>query len=210
MSGALVGIGAYAANYAISVLLRPQRRIGSLLIPNATVQEQHTDTLAVTRHPVQIGAVIADHAYMQPFQLTIEAAWSNSSIEAAVNAFQSNNVLGAISDGVFGESYVQRIYAQVRKLQTNREPIEIVTGKRKYKNMLLTSISTTTTKDTEYALILTLGFEEVILVSVETTTLSPRSSQANPAATASPVSTGISQPVENPDASLLRRLGNLF
>ena len=49
-----------------------KRKIGSIAL-DVTVSEKHTDTLEITQFPVLSGAVITDHAYKLPMQLTIKA-----------------------------------------------------------------------------------------------------------------------------------------
>jgi hypothetical protein len=74
------------------------------------------------------------------------------------------------------------------------EPFTIVTGKRTYQNMLLESLSTTTTRETENALIVEARFREVIIVSTQAkSNLPPVKDQAFPEKTADPVNTGTKQ-----------------
>ena len=52
-------------------------------------------------------------------------------------------------------------------LQNAREPFDIVTGKRKYSNMLLEKLTVTTTPDSEHALMVTAECREVIIVRTQ-------------------------------------------
>lgn len=56
---------------------RTYRAIGNI-IANVTVEERHQDDLEITDHPIEQGAVISDHAFKRPVEVTIECAWSNS------------------------------------------------------------------------------------------------------------------------------------
>ena len=77
----------------------------------------------------------------------------------------------------------------------NRELLTVSTGKRIYQNMLITKLSTSSTADTESALICDITFEEVIIVSAQSTNLS-EDVQQNPERTASPTNGGQRQAVE--------------
>ncbi|GHV49936.1 hypothetical protein FACS1894216_01220 [Synergistales bacterium] len=137
------------------------RSVGGITF-DVTIEEQHSDKLEITEHPVQTGANISDHAYKLPQAVTIIAG------------------KGALND----ENAPRDTYEKVRELQESREPFDIITGKREYKNMLIRDISETTSAETENSLILTLDCVEVILVDTQKTTVSggskgPASAQKN-------------------------------
>lgn len=139
--------------------IRPTRRYGEI-IANVVVDESTNDTLTITKQPVQQGASIADHAYKEPttFSTTI---------------YFKDNPAKSLS----------KIYQDLLDLQVSRIPFDIVTPKRIYKSMLISSLGNTTDKSTENVLKITASFQEVILVSVSTTTV-PRQKQKAPKVTA--------------------------
>ena len=139
--------------------VRPTRRFGEI-VANVVVDEAANDTLTITKQPVQQGASITDHAYKEPttFNTTI--------------FFRDN-----------AEKSLSKIYQDLLDLQVSREPFDIVTPKRIYRNMLIAMLSQTTDKNTENVLKITASFQEVILVSVSTTTV-PRRKQKSPGTTA--------------------------
>lgn len=144
------------------------RNVGGI-IANVTVQERHRDQLEITKHPVEIGAAITDHAYKEPAELTIIAGWSNSS-----------------EDSGGDDGYVEDIYQQLLALQLNRQPIQVVTGKRTYDNMLFRAITTDTDEKTEHALIVTADLRQIILVNTVTTSVTPQGASSQPASQKSP------------------------
>lgn len=135
--------------------VQPKRSIAGLQL-NVVTDESTNDTLTITKQPVQQGASITDHAYKEPTVLNMTIY------------FQDN--IGAS---------LSKIYADLLELQSDREPIEIVTPKRIYSNMLIASVGQTTDRTTENCLKILASFQEVILVSV-TTTQVPRQKQRNP------------------------------
>jgi hypothetical protein len=58
-------------------LFETQRRIGTV-IADVTIEESGRDELEITRHPVERGAVITDHAFKHPPELIIRCGWSDS------------------------------------------------------------------------------------------------------------------------------------
>ncbi len=126
---------------------------------NVTITESTNDTLTITKQPVQQGASITDHAYKEP------TAFSTSIL------FRDNLTTS-----------LSKIYQNLLDLQISRVPFDIITPKRIYKSMLISTLSQTTDKNTENCLAINLSFQQVIIVNVSTTQVS-RIKQKNPGAT---------------------------
>lgn len=118
-----------------------------------TTNEDASDDLEITSHPVQQGAPITDHAFKLPSQVGIR-------------------ILVNDNDVPLSESYEKLL-----KLQTDRIPMKLVTGKKTYTNMLLKSVKQTTDRNTENVLALSLSLQEIIIVEVTSTLVPPRSKQ---------------------------------
>lgn len=170
-------------------LLRPTRSIGTLY-PDVVVEETHFDFLRVTEHPVERGANIADHCFKAPADLFIRCGWSNSSV--------GNVGLGLLPANPFaefsGKSYSQEIYAALLRLQGKRQPLEVFTGKRYYKNMVITSITVITDHKSEYALLAQLRLREVLIVNTRAAVLPDKANQKAPASTGGQIGSGPKQP----------------
>lgn len=161
----------------------PRRSIGPF---NATVtlEEIASDDLEITQHPVQQGTTITDHAYLKP---------ATVSIKIMFNA----------ADAPLAETY-----AKLRQLQASREPFDVVTGKRAYKNMLFKSLGQTNDAQTENVLSISAELQEIFIVQVETTTVPPRKQQSNPGKTGATENAGqkSAQPAPERNRSALRTL----
>lgn len=184
--GVGLGIG-LAANSLSSVLDQASRYIVSdygTVIPNVVIEERGVDGLAITENPVEQGAAITDHAYSRPAELTMKLGWSNSSIYAAGS-----------------ESYVREVYAQLLAIQTSRQPLSVMTGKRAYSSMLIEELTMTTDASTEYALMVDCVFKQIIIVSTSAAAVPPQANQAMPSSTAQTVSQGPQTPVATPAPS---------
>jgi len=91
-----------------NVLFMQRRNIAGY-IPNVVLEERHEDRLAVTEHPVELGAAITDHSYKYPSELTMRVMW-NSGIGSVLSGVQNpvqqatdygtllSNVLRIVSD----------------------------------------------------------------------------------------------------------------
>lgn len=143
----------------------PGRWIDSIQV-NVVINENTADTLTVTKQPVQQGATITDHAYVEPtvFSHTIY--------------FSANLSLS-----------LPKLYQQLLTLQQSRVPFNIYTPKRTYVSMLMTSLSMTTDAKTENSLAITASYQRIILVPIGTVQVQ-RVNQKNPAKTGATVPTG--------------------
>jgi hypothetical protein len=107
------------------------------------------------------------------------------------------------------EGNIKAIYEKLLELQKKREPFEIVTGKRQYKNMLIEQLTVNTDKATENVLRFTANCKEIKIVGLVETSLPPREVQAMPEKTASPEDGGNVVPVEVKESAAVG-IGKLF
>jgi len=154
----------------------PRRAIGEFTA-TVVVDETSHDGLEVTQHPVQQGASITDHAFVKPATVSITAMW----------------------DGV--DEPLEETYEKLLKLQASRDPFDIVTGKRVYRNMLFTSLSVTTDAMTENALSVYAEFVEVLITTLAITSVPSRDKQKNAGKTGATQRAGKKSAVEekNPE-----------
>ena len=225
MSGALAGAGSalaigrpILAASGIGSALGPfgalivgnQRQIGTI-IPDVVVTEHHVDRVQVTQHPVADNTAIQDHAFALPKTLTMQCGWSNSSlVGSAIEGFSSGGgfsdlggAIGGAASSVFGaftEQRVRQVYDRLLKLQADREPFAVTTGKRTYDSMLITELSVTTDRHSEYALILSCTMQEIIRVKTKTAAAPSQQQQVDPKKTAPTDEKGTVQPAVRPSA----------
>ena len=94
--------------------------------------------------------------------MTIRCGWSNSSLRALLG------VVEGILDGSFDTDYVRTTYNKFLALQASRELFDVVTGKRSYKNMVISRISVVTDGTSENALMMTCECQEILLATTQT------------------------------------------
>lgn len=166
--------------------IRPQRTIGSIQM-QVVVTENTTDTLTITKQPVQQGASITDHSYLEPtvFSSTAYFKDNSQSLAGEINSFTSPS------------SGLAKIYQTLLDLQLSRTPFTIVTPKRTYTDMLMNALSQTTDKATENCLSVHMSFQQVIIVSVSSVAV-PRINQKSPGRT------GATQPAGQKQSALFK------
>ncbi len=168
-----MGIAGLAVAGASSFLPTPfsLRTIGSIKA-DVTFEERHEDSLTITDHPVEQGASITDHAYLNPVTVEIKVGFKpQTGVLSAVGSLFANG----------GVPYLNQVYQNVLALQKNRTLNVIMTGKRVYTNMLVERIVCVTDRDTENVLRMTISCRQLILVQTMAVTIAPNSSMANPA-----------------------------
>lgn len=130
-----------------------------------TIQESTTDAMEITQHPVQSGSSISDHAFKKPTTLSIQIQFDTSSNIPLIGG------LGLVG-GLFGKS-LSEIYQDLLDLQnptggtTVLTPFDVVTLKRTYKTMLISTLGCTTDKRTENVLAINVTFQEAIIVQIQ-------------------------------------------
>lgn len=178
-------------NFAGLITIDPKRSIGSI-VAQVTMEEIANDELQITEHPVELGANITDHAFKKPPDLYIRCGWSNASLAGVLGGVQG--LISALTGGdAFGSDYVSSVYNQLLALQASRIPFDVSTGKRLYTNMLMRSLGVTTDEKSEYTLMVTAVFKQILIVQTQATTLPPRANQGQPQNTAETSDAGTKQ-----------------
>jgi hypothetical protein len=189
-----------------NLILRSKRGIYStnggspLVVAQATIEEKHNDELEITSHPIQLGANITDHAFKHPPEVVVQMGFSNSGYPGLDigNIFKPQSALNGAD-----VSQANNVYKNLLDLQEKRILVSLFTGKRSYTNMLIKGIAETTDYKTENSLIITVSFQNVIIVQTESVQLS-KETQKTPAETTSTKNVGSKQLRAAPDFTVKR------
>lgn len=167
---------------ATPISIRLPRSLGTIQF-DAVVEEQHTDDMLITEHPVEVGSTITDHAYRLPAQLNLTAV----------------TALGSPKNATHDAAFLSQLYQKLLTLQASVTVLPVQTGKRFYPNMLIKSLRVDTDKRTENMLSLQIALQELLFASATVVTVTPMSNQANPQKTAGVVNQGSvnTQPAPN-------------
>lgn len=168
-------------------------KIDTLLV-DASIKEDHDAEVEVTDHAVEQGAAITDHARPKPVELTIEGLVSNTPISISQQSQSASSVGSSSAPSSYGiytmmpagttsgtagaRGFAEAAYTMLRDLRDNPRLITIVTGLRKYTNMLLTSLKVPREAKTGEALNFTAKFKEVRLATTTTTVVSTKQPKA--------------------------------
>lgn len=178
LSAALVTIGGAVED----ILLRGKGRKIGTVVPGVVIEEDHTDELMITQHPVETGADITDHAVKLPAQITMRCGFSQS---------------GSNTPGIgFLSPSPKEVYKMLLDLQATRQPFDVVTGKRSYKSMLIKRLSVITDSESENVLLVDVDLQEIITVDTVTRTapnVPNLQNVADPSANGPLVNTGTQQ-----------------
>jgi hypothetical protein len=159
---------------------------------DAYLKQTHISRLTITDHPVQTGAALADHAFLQPRELSMDIGMSN--------------VATSFVPGQFSEGYSRSVTAfhVLTELQRLRVPIQIHTRLNLYQNMLVEVISAPDDYTTLDGLRCTVTFREILVAQVKTVQISARPQVTDSSNRGSP------EPV-TPNQSILKQIsGYLF
>ncbi|PHM33332.1 phage baseplate protein [Xenorhabdus innexi] len=181
----------------LSVLFSQGTRKIGMIVPSVVISEKHQDSTEITEHPVQRGAAISDHAYDRPSEVTMELGFAGG-----------GSLIDFLDLGTgfsFGKS-PKAVYQQLLALKASKEPFNVTTGKRQYKNMLIRAIEVTTDKASENVLMVTLTLREVIIVDTATVKgiAAPPERMKYPLDTGPVVDKGTKAPVEIKNRSLIK------
>lgn len=222
----VLGIGVAAGQIALQLLsTKPKRGFddgsGTLLIPDATIEEVHTDDMEITDHPVEQGASISDHAFKRPAEVVITAGWSdspnnsgvvnsvlgsaanaNSAVQAVIGAAELLGGILNVLDGSSTSSPSTQAYQSLVTMQQNRSLFTIYTGKRTYQNMLIKSLATTTDQRTENSAIIRITCRQLLMAQTQTVTVPDSSVMANPEQNGPTTNMGTTYPVPAPNINV--------
>lgn len=126
-----------------------------------SVDTEHS--LTITQHPVQTGANISDHAFVNPIRMSMQIGVSDCMAYRA----------GA-NYGDDGDTKSVQAYRLLCKLQELRTPMQVVTRLNTYNNMLIESIDVSDDVSTLCALKATVNLVQVLVVNVGTEKVSAR------------------------------------
>lgn len=158
------GIRKYTRNDDGSLVLGASGEpISTLYQIDGVIEEMHRNDIKLTKHPIEFGANITDHAIKQPYIITVSGVVTNSpSLKQLGNRLPGSAVFYEQAISAFTGSRIQEAYVGLLEIQNERELMSLQTGLVVYDNMVLTKVSTPNNK--ENRLMLNMTFEEAIVV----------------------------------------------
>ena len=153
--------------------------IGGLVF-DAVLKTDHTSKITATSHPVESGANITDHAFVEPAEISIEIGMTDCN----------------------GVGVSNKMFKSLQALQFSRKRLTVATRYRTYKDMLIMSMSVPDDFTTMNALKAMLFLREIPVVGSQTVAVSERASgQAHKTGN---TNKGTVQPTQNNQSLLLQ------
>ncbi|HCM64789.1 MAG TPA: hypothetical protein DIT05_19950 [Morganella sp. (in: Bacteria)] len=198
----------------LSTLFSQGSRKIEMIVPSVVISEKHSDSSEITEHPVQVpggeGFTVSDHTFDRPAEVTMEIGFSGGG--SLLDGFDTSTMFD-ISTGLKLGSSPREIYQQLLDLKATRQPFDVITGKRDYKNMLIRAIEVTTDGTSENVLMAVLTLRQVIIVETKSKQVAPLENQKIPEATGGTEDKGTVTPKpvnESTLSSIGGNLGTLF
>lgn len=150
-----------AGTHAQGDLIYCKTNIGGLFFDAVlSISTEHVAT--ITQHPVQTGANISDHMYLEPVQITMEIGMSD-----AMASMVRGQWVGAYTKSISA-------YRKLCELQAARIPFTVLTRLNQYPNMVIRSISVPDDYNTLYGLRATVSLQQLIIANVAEEKVSAR------------------------------------
>lgn len=162
-----------------------QQPTGTIISLDACVKEIHSRESPPTEFEIEDGNTISDHIIVKPFSLELEGVISDTPIDIAdaglttltsavlptggLLAATAARQAYALYDAVQGsQSPSQVAYTQLIELQKNKQPFDVLTTLRLYKNMWIKSINVPRDAATGRVLNFTVQLVELLIVEPKT------------------------------------------
>lgn len=129
---------------------------------DAWLEMTHNSSLTITEHPVQTGAAITDHSYINPRKFMFKLGITD--VARAINAAGAKSI-GASPTRTFNAFEI------LRNLQYSRRPLYLVSKYGLFQNILIEDIDIPDDWTTQKALKATVTLKEIILANVSTITV---------------------------------------
>ena len=155
------------------VLIRPVRNVGGISA-DAVMEERHSDSMEITDHPVEVGSSVTDHAYRRPSTLTLTYVWATGSKQNATK----------------DQAFLQTLYQRFLNLMIAATLLQVFTGKRTYKNMMIEDVGVITDKDHENILEMRLELRELLFANTQVVQITPSAQQLIPQRTGPTIDQG--------------------
>jgi hypothetical protein len=142
--------------------------VSKMLIFDGTVRESHSKRASISRNPMETGVNLADHAIMEPDELTIEIAVSDSPLLFAADGSAKAPTADNAQTFTGSERRSVSAWAELENWMRAFVPFDIITGLKTYKSMLISSINAEQDKDSAGALWATVQLQQVLFASTAT------------------------------------------
>lgn len=136
----------------------------ALLSVDARLRETHVMTTRVTAFPVEGGASLSDHIYNEPEQVTVEGFVTNTPVVSVFSRTELPSILAPPN-----QDYVGAAFDVLESLRELRKPVILLTGLRRYPDMVMTRLEVPRDATTGQAMAFIADFMRIRKVATQTT-----------------------------------------
>ena len=135
---------------------------------DAVLKEAPSSSATVTKNPVESGAQITDHFYVNPKKLDLQVGVSNTPLQAVAGDIVSK------AGGALGSTYASGLtrasaaWQILNAIQASGKPFTAQYGFGLMQNMVITNLSSARQAENAGALIADITLEEIITTQVQT------------------------------------------
>lgn len=163
-------VGATDPSTGLYTITPVTKRAATTYVFDAVLSAEHDQTLTKTHHPVQTGASVSSHAYIEPAQLVLYVLMSD--VAQQFTAVATAGTTGQPWTGSPSKSI--SAYQQMLTLQAVRVPLTVVTRLRTYQNMLILKVSPREDDKTITGARFRIEFEQLFVANTQATPVSAR------------------------------------
>ncbi|MCH8821329.1 hypothetical protein IID23_02275 [Patescibacteria group bacterium] len=150
-----------------NLFIRTKRSIQRLKL-DAVISENFTNTYRPTKNPIEFGAEVSDHVIIDPKLYSMSAVVSDTPLGTVSIGLIVDDKTGFFGDSTGeGKTRSQVAFEFLLFLADTKEPLEIQTGLKSYKDLVITSITASRDKNTSGALFFNISFQEAIIIQTE-------------------------------------------
>jgi len=148
--------------------------VSQVLIFDGVIRESHVKQASISRNPMENGINLADHAIMEPDELTLEIAVSDSPLllgpDGQPSAPTADLVATQSNATAFSGSNRRSVsaWSELETWMAAFVPFDVVTGLKTYKSVLITSMTADQDKDAAGALFATVTLQQVLFAATAT------------------------------------------
>jgi hypothetical protein len=138
---------------------------------DAVLSAEHEQSLTKTNHPVQTGASVSSHAYIEPAELVLYVLMSDVTPQYATS---NQSSAPYVQQWTGNPSKSVAAYQQMLALQAARIPLTVTTRLRTYSNMLVCRVAPREDEKTTTGARFRVEFGQVFVANIQLSPLSAR------------------------------------
>lgn len=157
--------------FSLSGALRTRPQIASIKL-DASLSESHSYTSTITDSPLEDGSVVSDHIIDAPFVLSITGSITNvPSLGIGTLTLPAVTAVATVVSIFKKKNKIKDAEEEFRNLRKTKVPFSVITGLRRYKNMVLESFTFNRDASIGDALEFTATIRQIDIVSTKIITI---------------------------------------